>query len=61
MHSPRLEIIKAAFLAGFKSSAEGWNGEYPCKDDNWPDTKIMKALERGFLRWWKEYNVIDVI
>lgn len=61
MQSLGLEILKAAFLAGFKSSAEGWNGEYPCKDDYWPDTKIMEALESAFLRWWKEYNGIDVM
>jgi len=61
MDSPGLSIIKAAFLAGFKSSAEGWNGEYPCKDEYWPDTRIMKALEKRFVRWWKEYYGIDVI
>mgnify|MGYP001072892095 FL=1 len=26
--------VKAAYLAGFNASAEGWNGEYPYSDTN---------------------------
>ncbi len=33
-HSLLDEAVKAAYLAGFNASAEGWNGEYPFQDNN---------------------------
>ena len=31
--------IEAAYLAGFNSSGEGWNGEYPFHDNNQDPTQ----------------------
>jgi len=31
-HSLLDEAVKAAYLAGFNASGEGWNGEYPFQD-----------------------------
>ena len=31
--------IEAAYLAGFNSSGEGWNGEYPFQDNNQDPTQ----------------------
>jgi hypothetical protein len=40
--------IEAAFIAGFRSSGEGWNGEYPFEgvadDDFAPVRKAAKAF-----------------
>lgn len=33
------EVVKAAFVAGFRASCEGWNGEYP------PDLTAEDILE----------------
>ena len=36
------EAIKAAYLAGFMASGEGWNGEYPFTD------KALNPAEDGY-------------
>jgi len=34
MNANLVQLLNAAYLAGFNDSAEGWNGEYPFSDNN---------------------------
>ena len=44
----RAEWLFKAFVAGFKLSGEGWNGEYPYADTN---TDPSNALRPMFCEW----------
>ncbi len=41
------QVAREAFIEGFNSSAEGWNGEYGCR---------AHELEEAFNDYWKEKN-----
>jgi hypothetical protein len=48
------DLVRAAFLAGFNASGEGWNGEYPFRDHG-----IDPASDEYFIRLMDE--AIDAI
>lgn len=59
----RKEIIQAynnlweAFLAGFMSSGEGWNGECPMERDATPEN--IAALKNRFEAWMMDPDCVD--
>ena len=48
------EDLKAAYLAGFKTSAEGYNGEYPFQWES--DKRIWEGIGEDFEKWLNEYK-----
>jgi hypothetical protein len=44
------ELARVAFVEGFKSSGEGWNGEYPC--EGYSDDAIKDETYDVFLGVW---------
>lgn len=37
------ERVREAFIAGYQMSAEGWNGEYPCTDEQQTEVEMRAA------------------
>lgn len=46
------EFRKDAYLAGFKNSAEGYNGEHPFEGDS--DKKIWDSISEDYEKWLDE-------
>jgi hypothetical protein len=51
MTTEEQHALEEAFLAGFKASGEGYNGEYPFEGE--PDTTIKKEIRYLFKGWLK--------
>lgn len=45
-------MTRDAYLAGFKNSAEGYNGEYPFEGDT--DKKIWDSISEDYEKWLDE-------
>lgn len=44
-----LAVVRAAYMAGFAASGEGYNGEYPFGDGDL--AQIDNALDGAFTEW----------
>lgn len=44
--------LKKAYIAGFKNSAEGYNGEYPFEGES--EEKIWNSISEDFEKWLNE-------
>jgi len=59
MSDPTKELLWQAYLAGFKRSGEGWNGEYPFYKSDETAEKMKDTLrhgDRGFEEWFDQMN-----
>jgi len=57
--NPDKELLWQAYLAGFKQSGEGWNGEYPWYIDEERKEEIRNELRHGvdgFEDWYEQMN-----
>lgn len=49
--TPRRDDLYKAFVAGFQSSGEGWNGEYPF-DDHGEEVAADEGVQSAFAEWY---------
>ena len=49
-----------AFIAGFATSGEGWNGEYPFSDKR-QNPRSDPDLKESFRQWLKDKEAGDVV
>jgi hypothetical protein len=60
------ELLWRAYLAGFKRSYEGWNGEFPWYQGDEKQEELKETLRHGWngtaddsFEGWYEANVVD--
>lgn len=46
------DMLRDAFMAGFKASGEGYNGEYPFDGD---EHAIIRELSEAFEEWFRTH------
>ena len=58
MSDPDKELLWQAYLAGFKASAEGWNGEFPWYIDEKRDDMKQELRHGvdGFEQWFNQMH-----